>query len=111
MGVSLAGADEEEGQETAVDRWGLMWDPEEGPVWGNIGDTEGRKQEDVWTQLLREGVSGITTDRDGENSCYFSHDAPVCPHKKQMTKSFESQPFFSWFIHTHTIYLSFSFFF
>lgn len=70
MGVSLAGGEEEEGHETAADRWGLMWDPEEGPVWGNIGDTEGGKQEDVWTQLLREGVSGITTERDGENSCY-----------------------------------------
>lgn len=49
----------------AAERWGLVWDPEEGPVWGNIGGTEEQKQEDTWTQLLKEGVNGITTDRDG----------------------------------------------
>lgn len=71
MGVSLAGADQEE--EAAAGRWGLVWDPEEGPVWGNMGDTEGQKQEDEWTQLLREGVSGITTDSDGEDVLFVSH--------------------------------------
>nr|XP_033488511.1 matrix metalloproteinase-17b [Epinephelus lanceolatus]XP_033488512.1 matrix metalloproteinase-17b [Epinephelus lanceolatus]XP_033488513.1 matrix metalloproteinase-17b [Epinephelus lanceolatus] len=64
MGVSLAGVNQEE-DATAAGRWGLIWDPEEGPVWGNMGDTEEEKQEDTWTQLLREGVSGITTDSDG----------------------------------------------
>ncbi|XP_074503794.1 matrix metalloproteinase-17b [Sebastes fasciatus] len=62
MGVSVAGDDEEE---AAAGRWGLVWDPEEGPMWGNVGDAEEEKQEDTWTQLLREGVSGITTDSDG----------------------------------------------
>ncbi|XP_059202610.1 matrix metalloproteinase-17b [Centropristis striata] len=62
MGAALSGADEEE---EAAGRWGLVWDPEEGPVWGNMGDYEVEKQEDNWTQLLREGVSGITTDSDG----------------------------------------------
>lgn len=75
MGVSLAGADEEEGeQETAAERWGLTWDPEEGPVWGNIGHSVGEEQEDIWTQLLRGGVTGITTDRDGEDTSYFWND-------------------------------------
>lgn len=69
MGVSLAGVNQEE-DATAAGRWGLIWDPEEGPVWGNMGDTEEDKQEDTWTQLLREGVSGITTDSDGEDSTH-----------------------------------------
>lgn len=64
-GVSLGGGEEEE--EPAGGRWGLLWDPEEGPVWGHIGDAEGDEQEDVWTQLLRQGVSGITTGGDGED--------------------------------------------
>ncbi|XP_075942896.1 matrix metalloproteinase-17b [Anarhichas minor] len=63
MGVSLAAADEDD--EAIAGRWGLIWDPEQGPVWGDIGDPEDKKQEDNWTQLLREGVSGITTDNDG----------------------------------------------
>lgn len=71
MGVSLAEADEEEGeQETAAEQWGLTWDPEEGPVWRNTGNSVGEEQEDIWTQLLRGGVTGITTDRDGEDSSY-----------------------------------------
>ncbi|XP_037636435.1 matrix metalloproteinase-17b [Sebastes umbrosus] len=61
MGVNVAGDEEE----AAAGRWGLVWDPEEGPMWGNVGDAEEEKQEDTWTQLLREGVSGITTDSDG----------------------------------------------
>ncbi|XP_068571447.1 matrix metalloproteinase-17b [Cebidichthys violaceus] len=63
MGVSLAAADEDD--EAITGRWGLIWDPEQGPVWGDMGDAEEKKQEDNWTQLLREGVSGITTDNDG----------------------------------------------
>lgn len=64
----LAGIDNEhEEQETEKERWGLVWDPEEGPVWGNVGGTEGKEEEeDTWTQLLRGGVSGIITDEDGE---------------------------------------------
>ncbi|XP_051276869.1 matrix metalloproteinase-17b [Dicentrarchus labrax] len=67
MGVSLAGADEEEKEEeeVAAGRWGLVWDPEEGPVWGTVGVAEEEKREDTWTQLLRDGVSGITTESDG----------------------------------------------
>jgi len=66
MGVSLAAADEDE-EETAG-RWGLIWDQEQGPMWGHMGDAEGENQGDKWTQLLREGVSGITKDNDGEDS-------------------------------------------
>lgn len=71
MGVNLAGADkveEEKEREATAERWGLVWDPVEGPVWGNMGGTEEEKQEDTWTKLLREGVSGITTDSDGKDS-------------------------------------------
>ncbi|KAI4800072.1 hypothetical protein KUCAC02_016609, partial [Chaenocephalus aceratus] len=63
MGLSLDGADKVE--EAAAERWGLVWEPEEGPVWGNMANAEEEKQEDDWTQLLREGVSGITTDSEG----------------------------------------------
>lgn len=69
MGANIAWAheEEEEAQGAAASRWGLMWDPEDGPVWGDVGGFEGGQQEeDTWTQLLRGGVSGITTDRDGE---------------------------------------------
>lgn len=71
--MSLAGADdgddgdEEEGEAAAAGRWGLVWDPEDGPVWGNMAGAEEETQGDTWTQLLREGVSGITTDGDGED--------------------------------------------
>lgn len=68
MAVSLAVADvddDDHEEEAAAGRWGLVWDPEEGPVWGNMRDAEEDKQEDTWTQLLREGVSGITTDSNG----------------------------------------------
>lgn len=70
MGANLAWAEEEVAQGAAVSRWGLMWDPEDGPVWGSVGGFEGGQQEeeDTWTQLLGGGVSGITTDRDGERS-------------------------------------------
>uniref|UniRef100_A0A6Q2YLX2 Peptidase metallopeptidase domain-containing protein n=1 Tax=Esox lucius TaxID=8010 RepID=A0A6Q2YLX2_ESOLU len=47
---------------------GLMWDSEEGPVWGEIGEGEagGKEEEsDTWTKLIRGGVNGITTERDG----------------------------------------------
>ena len=66
MGLSLDGADKVE--EAAAEKWGLVWDPEEGPVWGNMANAEEEKQEDDWTQLLREGVSGITTDSEGEGA-------------------------------------------
>uniref|UniRef100_UPI0037E8AA2E matrix metalloproteinase-17b n=1 Tax=Semicossyphus pulcher TaxID=241346 RepID=UPI0037E8AA2E len=66
MGLSLAGADEDnEEEEDAAVRWGLVWDPQEGPLWGNMGGAKEDEQEDAWTRLLREGVSGITTESDG----------------------------------------------
>ncbi|XP_076595489.1 matrix metalloproteinase-17b isoform X1 [Chaetodon auriga] len=67
MGMSLAETDDddEEELEAAAGRWGLVWDPEEGPVWGKMRGAEEEKQEDTWTQLLREGVSGIIRDSDG----------------------------------------------
>ncbi|GAA6233148.1 matrix metalloproteinase-17-like [Lates japonicus] len=68
MAVSLAGADDDDDdheEEAAGRRSGLVWDPEEGPMWGYMRDAEEDKQEDMWTQLLREGVSGITTDSNG----------------------------------------------
>ncbi|KAF7649362.1 hypothetical protein LDENG_00142890, partial [Lucifuga dentata] len=61
MGVSLVGVGDEE--EAAVS-WGLVWDPEEGPVWGKMRDLEEEQQGDTWTRLLSEGVNGITTDSD-----------------------------------------------
>ncbi|XP_030002208.1 matrix metalloproteinase-17b [Sphaeramia orbicularis] len=63
MGLSLAGAGSDD--EDAVRRWGLVWDPEEGPIWGDIRESREDQQSDTWTQLLTEGVSGITTDADG----------------------------------------------
>nr|UZH45416.1 matrix metalloproteinase-17b [Scatophagus argus] len=66
MGVNLASEEEEEEEQKKAARWGLLWDPKEGPVWGNMANPdEDSKQEDTWTQLLREGVSGITADSDG----------------------------------------------
>ncbi|XP_026186340.1 matrix metalloproteinase-17b isoform X2 [Mastacembelus armatus] len=64
MGARMAGADNNE-EEGAARTWGLLWDPEEGPVWGYVGDAEEEEQEDTWTRLLKEGVSGIITDSDG----------------------------------------------
>ncbi|MED6260343.1 hypothetical protein ATANTOWER_014227 [Ataeniobius toweri] len=69
MGVSVAGEDFDDNNEdketSGSGKWGLVWDPEEGPVWGKIEDLEEEKQEDKWSQLLKEGVSGITTDNEG----------------------------------------------
>lgn len=90
MGVSLAGADEEEGeQETAAERWGLTWDPEDGPVWGHIGQEVGNEQEDIWTQLLRGGVTGITTDPDGEDTSMV--EVISCQTYKEQTLSPEGR--------------------
>lgn len=75
MGLNLDWADDEVAQGAAASRWGLIWDPQEGPVWGNLGDFKAEKEEeDTWTQLLGGGVSGITTDRDGEKSCLSSFE-------------------------------------
>lgn len=71
MGVNLARADEGEEQGAATGRSGLVWDPEEGPVWRDIRGAEEQKIEDTWTQLLNEGVSGITTDSDGDGDTYL----------------------------------------
>ncbi|XP_061582428.1 matrix metalloproteinase-17-like [Cololabis saira] len=57
--------DDDEDDTPASGRWGLVWDPEEGPVWGKLGHPEEEDQEDTWTQLLKEGVNGITTDSQG----------------------------------------------
>ncbi|KAM3843026.1 matrix metalloproteinase-17b [Diretmus argenteus] len=62
MGASLVGVGDEE---EAAERRGLVWDPEEGPVWGELEDVQREQQGDTWTRLLREGISGITTDMDG----------------------------------------------
>lgn len=73
MGTNSALVDEEQKEEedkeatAAAERFGLVWDPEEGPVWGIMGEQEEGKRDDTWSQLLREGVSGITTDSDGED--------------------------------------------
>ncbi|KAM4585690.1 matrix metalloproteinase-17b [Fundulus diaphanus] len=68
MGVSMTGEDsndnEEEEATSGPGKWGLVWDPEEGPVWGKVGDVE-EEQGDKWSQLLKAGVSGITTDNNG----------------------------------------------
>uniref|UniRef100_A0A667WS13 Matrix metallopeptidase 17b n=1 Tax=Myripristis murdjan TaxID=586833 RepID=A0A667WS13_9TELE len=61
MGQSLVGA----GDEEVASRWSLVWDPEEGPVWGEMGDTEEEQHVNMWTKLLKEGVNGITTNTDG----------------------------------------------
>lgn len=47
IGVSLAGVedDDEVEQETVAERWGLVWDPEEVPVWSNMGGSEGEQDE------------------------------------------------------------------
>ncbi|KAM4732088.1 matrix metalloproteinase-17b [Anableps anableps] len=68
IGMSVAGEDSDDKEDEAASgskKWGLVWDPEEGPVWGKVGDLEEEKQEDKWSQLLRDGVSGITTDNNG----------------------------------------------
>ncbi|XP_070994182.1 matrix metalloproteinase-17-like [Oncorhynchus clarkii lewisi] len=56
------------GEEEEVEQ-GLMWDPKEGPVWGEIGEGEaggGEEEEsNTWADLIRGGVNGITTERDG----------------------------------------------
>uniref|UniRef100_A0A087XSG7 Matrix metallopeptidase 17b n=1 Tax=Poecilia formosa TaxID=48698 RepID=A0A087XSG7_POEFO len=57
--------DDEDEAAPGSGHWALVWDPEEGPVWGKVGNLEEEKQEDKWSQLLRDGVSGITTDNDG----------------------------------------------
>lgn len=60
----MARGDGEDEEEHGPQRWGLQWDSEEGLVWGKLGVRE--KREDVWSQLIQEGVSGITTDNDGK---------------------------------------------
>ncbi|XP_036069677.1 matrix metalloproteinase-17b [Oryzias melastigma] len=61
--LRMARGDGEDEEEHGPQRWGLQWDAEEGSVWGKLGVRE--KREDVWSQLIQEGVSGITTDNDG----------------------------------------------
>ncbi|CAB1337238.1 unnamed protein product, partial [Coregonus sp. 'balchen'] len=63
---------------------GMMWDPEEGPVWGDIGEGEagGEEEEsDTWTELIRGGVNGITTERDEAGyPRSLATDWLDCPH-------------------------------
>nr|XP_023845476.1 matrix metalloproteinase-17-like [Salvelinus alpinus] len=62
------GETEGTGGEEGEEEQGLMWDPEEGPMWGDIGKGEARGEEEeseTWTKLIRGGVNGITTERDG----------------------------------------------
>ncbi|KAJ0050333.1 hypothetical protein NL108_017503, partial [Boleophthalmus pectinirostris] len=54
-----------EEEESGGERLGLMWDVEEGPIWGDTGAATPGPEADVWTRLLKEGVSGITTDAAG----------------------------------------------
>ncbi|KAM3613381.1 uncharacterized protein V6R79_025127 [Siganus canaliculatus] len=74
LSVLRMGVNNKEQHKGAAGRWGLSWDPQEGPVWGDIGDAEEAKQGDLWIQLIREGVSGITTDSDG-SACLFKGDS------------------------------------
>lgn len=70
VSLDLADTDNDDDDEQAagaLERWGLVWDPEEGAVWGKIGDAKQENQGDTWTQLLQEGVNGITTDTNGED--------------------------------------------
>ncbi|KAM6953354.1 matrix metalloproteinase-17b [Aplochiton taeniatus] len=51
---------------------GLVWDPEEGAVWGEIREGVAIRKEgnQTWSQLIKEGVNGVTTDSDG-SICLF----------------------------------------
>ncbi|CAI5677326.1 matrix metalloproteinase-17b isoform X3 [Oreochromis aureus] len=68
VSLDLVDTDNDDDDEQAaggLERWGLVWDPEEGAVWGKIGDAKQENEGDTWTQLLKEGVNGITTDANG----------------------------------------------
>ncbi|XP_055080655.1 matrix metalloproteinase-17b [Periophthalmus magnuspinnatus] len=56
---------EERVEEESGERQGLLWDVEEGPIWGDTEAATTGPEADVWTHLLKEGVSGITTDARG----------------------------------------------
>ncbi|KAL0974238.1 hypothetical protein UPYG_G00217530 [Umbra pygmaea] len=45
----------------------LVWDPVMGPVWGVFGEGEAGEvmKSDPWTRLIKGGVNGITSDKDG----------------------------------------------
>ncbi|XP_074530835.1 matrix metalloproteinase-17b [Halichoeres trimaculatus] len=80
-GMSSPPAAGENDVQEAARRWGLVWDPQQGPLWGNMEDTEGDKQGDAWTQLLMEGVGGITTESDGsvylfKDNLYWKFSSP-----------------------------------
>ena len=62
--------------ETAPGLNGLVWDTEEGPVWGAIGEPA-EKENHTWASLLQAGVNGITTDTGGETLCPVSYI--LCP--------------------------------
>ena len=51
---------------------GLVWDSEEGPVWGAMGESA-EKENDTWASLLQAGINGITTDTGGETICPVSY--------------------------------------
>ncbi|XP_069027199.1 matrix metalloproteinase-17b [Embiotoca jacksoni] len=63
--LRVDGEEEEAAAAAGSGKWGLVWDPDEGIMWGKMGNSELEKREDTWTRLLEDGVSGITTDNDG----------------------------------------------
>ncbi|CAL8264386.1 unnamed protein product [Lota lota] len=72
--LSLGASDGEPGLK------GLVWDSEEGPVWGAMGEPAD-KENDTWTRLLQDGVNGITTDKDDsiylfKGDCYWKFMFP-----------------------------------
>lgn len=69
LGVNFTGRDDDDGKvEIITDTWGLVWDPEDGPVWGNTEIYDGEDDNNTWNQLIKAGVSGIVTERDGDES-------------------------------------------
>lgn len=72
MGVNFIGTDDDnEEVETTSERWGLVWDSEQGPVWGYTEIFEGEEENNTWTQLIRAGVNGIIKELDGDEPDIF----------------------------------------
>ena len=72
MGVNFTVRDnDQEEVGTTAEGWGLVWDPEEGPVWGRTKIFEGQEDNNTWTQLIREGVNGIIKEPDGDDPHIF----------------------------------------
>lgn len=72
MGVHFIGTDiDNEEAEKNAEKWGLVWNPEEGPVWGNTEIFEAAEENDTWTQLIKAGVNGIIKELDGDEPDIF----------------------------------------